>query len=209
MPVFLGEYSGTYGRSAVDREVKLLRAVRSVIDQTLQSWELVIVADGCEATWALREHILAMDPRIRVLKVAKQRLWSGVPRSVGIMKGTGQYIRYIDSDDMLGPEDLQTLHDGLWDASLPDIGLCCDRVWNGSAWQERLASDTRSNGIGCSNIVHVRDQRTYWPDIVYRHPANGYDHDRQYFRHLKNYFEPVHITGGAYFVMHVPRLYDL
>ena len=61
----------------------------------------------------------------------------------------------------------------------------------------------------CSNIVHVRDQRTYWPEIIYRHPANGYDHDRQYFRHLKNYFEPVHITGGAYFVMHVPRQYDL
>jgi glycosyltransferase involved in cell wall biosynthesis len=209
MPVFLGEYAGNYGRSATDREAKLMRAIRSVVDQTFQGWELVIVADGCDATWALRDRILAMDPRIRLFRISKQRIWSGMPRSIGIHMGTGRYVRYIDSDDMLGRDDLSTLAEGLEAAGMPELALCSDFVRVDDQWHERLAVQTRANGIGCSNIVVVCDHRAFWPEIVYRHPSNGYDHDRQYFRHLCQHFKPVHITGGQYYVMHVPRQYDL
>jgi glycosyltransferase involved in cell wall biosynthesis len=209
MPVFLGEYSGNYGRSATDREAKLIRAVASAVAQTFQEWELVIVADGCDATWAMRDRILAMDPRIRMFKISKCRIWSGIPRSIGIHMGTGQYVRYIDSDDRLGPNDLSSLAEGLKAAGMPEFALCSDHVWDGWVWYERMAVQTRANGIGCSNIVVVRDHRAFWPEIVYRHPSNGYDHDRQYFRHLCQHFAPVPITGGEYYVMHVPRQYDL
>ncbi|TXH51169.1 MAG: glycosyltransferase family 2 protein [Desulfurellales bacterium] len=209
MPVFLGEYSGNYGRSATDRAAKLLRAVRSVADQGFLDWELVIVADGCDATWSMRDEIMAIDPRIRLYRISKQRIWSGMPRNIGIHMGTGRYVRYIDSDDVLQSDDLSSIAEGLKDAGMPELALCSDYAWDGSAWYERMAVQTRANGIGCSNIVVVRDHRAFWPEIVYRHPSNGYDHDRQYFRHLCQHFAPVSITGGRYRVMHVPRKYDL
>lgn len=214
MPVYLGDYSGNYGRSATDRRAKLIRAVQSVVAQRFTGWELMIVADGCDETWAMRDELQAMDTAgsIRVTRVPKQRIWSGVPRSVGIVLGTGRYVRYLDSDDMLGPSDLWSIAEGLEAAGWPDLALVGDRVYSAGEdrWYNRAARETRENGIGCSNIVVVRDERrALWPEIVYRHPHNGYDHDRQYFRQLCQHFTPVHIEGGQYHVMHVPRQYDL
>ena len=209
MPSFLGEYGGNYGRSASDRITKFDRAVRSCLVQTFEGWELIVVADGCEATWAQRDKY--DDPRVRFLRIPKQRLWSGVPRSTGIHKATGEYITYLDTDDQIGPHHLLGLHEGLEVAGMPALAIADDYTYDptGDTWVRRVASSTKQNTIGTSNIHHRRDLGAYWPDISYRWPSMGYDHDLQFYRHLLTLAEPVHVTGGQYYVMHVPRQYDL
>ena len=48
--IIMPSYLGAYRKSAKDREVKLRRAVKSVIHQEYDDWELIIVADVCERT---------------------------------------------------------------------------------------------------------------------------------------------------------------
>lgn len=50
MPSYLGDYNSSAGPSATNRVEKFIRAVDSVLAQTFGSWELLIVADGCEKT---------------------------------------------------------------------------------------------------------------------------------------------------------------
>ena len=46
MPSYLGEYK----RAAKDRDTKIVRAIESVLKQSHEDWELIIISDGCEKT---------------------------------------------------------------------------------------------------------------------------------------------------------------
>ncbi len=207
MASYLGEYGGNYGSCATDRVAKFRRAVQSVVDQTLRDWELIVVADGCEVTWELQHEY--SDPRIRFLSIPKQRLWSGRVRNAGIHLATGRRIVYLDTDDIFAPDHLASVAKGMDEALWPDVGIMNDRVWDPVKldWVERVAVPTRENGIGTSNLVHMRAM--YWPEPEFRWPAMGYDHDRVFFRYLQAVTDPVHITGGRYLVCHIPRQYEI
>lgn len=207
MASYLGEYSGNYGRCASDRVNKFHRAVQSVMDQDSPSWELLIVADGCDTTWE-QQHRYS-DQRIRFLRIPKQRLWSGKVRNAGIHLAIGERVVYLDTDDMLAPEHLSSLAEGLRAAGSPPWAVCNDWIWDDGRkdFVERVAAPTRENGIGTSNLIHQRG--IYWPEPEYRWPDMGYDHDRVFYKALLNTGAPIHIQGGRYLVCHIPRQYDI
>ena len=208
MPSYLGEYGGNFGRSATNRVLKFIRAVESVLAQTDPSWELVIVADGCEETWSLRHRW--EDARVRFLRIPKQSLWSTVVRNTGLHHATGRVVAYLDTDDVFLPGHLAHLRAGV-DAAGEGFfwGYTDDQIWNGNAFVTRLAQPLgqKTARMGTSNIVHLRG--IYWPPVVYRWPAMGYDHDAVFVSHLRSVADGVYIPGGQYRVCHIPKRYDL
>lgn len=211
IPSYLGAYDGNYGRSASERLKKFDRAIRSCIEQSLNDWELIVVADGCDDTWLLRHKYMDLDRRVRFVRIPKQRIWSGVPRNTGIHSAGGVYITYLDTDDQFGPNHLASLAESIDKAGSPALAITDDFIYDPKAeqWVRRIASASKQNTIGTSNIHHRRELGAYWPEITYRWPAMGYDHDLQFYRHLLTMAEPVHVDGGHYYVMHIPRTYDL
>jgi len=79
-------------------------AIQSVLDQTYADWELIIVDDGSRDN---TQDIVASynDPRIRYI----YRDNTGTPgaRNTGIQASTGEYVAFLDSDDMFLPDKLQ------------------------------------------------------------------------------------------------------
>lgn len=208
MPSYLGEYSGNFGRSATNRVLKFRRAVESVLAQTESSWELVIVADGCEETWSLRNHW--EDARVRFLRIPKQSLWSTIPRNTGLHRAEGRVIAYLDTDDVFLPGHLAHLREGV-DAAGEGFfwAYTDDEVWDGERFVRRAAQPlgSKTARMGTSNIVHLRG--IYWPPVAYRWPAMGYDHDAVFVDHLRSLAEGVYIPGGQYRVCHIPKRYDV
>lgn len=217
MASYLGEYGGRYGKSAENREHKFFRAIDSVLAQGFREWELLIVSDGCDRTNELMrgylfERVADPDPRVRILRIVKQRLWSEKVRNAGIHKARGQYVLYLDTDDRWGANHLQKVHAGLQEANLPLWAHMDDLVYETALdeWQLRTSRINTPGGSGTSNIVHAGAQAIYWPPIKFRWPENGYDHDRQFIRYLFDYHgEPAYIGAGEYMVCHIPRKYDL
>lgn len=215
MASYLGDYEGRYGKSAEGRIAKFHRAINSVRQQTFKDWELIIVADGCETTIAEAQgHAwdVGSTDRVRFLRIPKQRLWSEKVRNAGIHKALGQYVLYLDTDDKFGPDHLRMAHTGLQDNDLPLWGHMDDQVWDANLqqWLARKSRIEVPGGAGTSNLVHAGAQTIYWPTIDYRWPENGYDHDRQFIRHLmNNYGPPAYLGHGEYMVCHVPRQYDI
>ena len=85
-----------YNRSAV-----VERTLISVINQTYENWELLIVDDGSsqQERQLLSELILRLDDqRIQVL-FQKQNLGGGAVRNIGMLAAKGEYIAFLDSDD--------------------------------------------------------------------------------------------------------------
>ena len=85
-----------YNRSAV-----VERTLISVINQTSENWELLLVDDGSsqQERQLLSELILRLgDQRIQVL-FQKQNLGGGAARNIGMLAAKGEYIAFLDSDD--------------------------------------------------------------------------------------------------------------
>ena len=114
----------TYNRRAV-----IWDAVASVLDQTHSDIEVIIVDDGSTdgtANWLSTLD----DERVRVIQFDEN---SGVShaRNAGIRCATGEFIAFLDSDDVWEPHKLQRQIACL-EAS-PDIALVsCDwSIWEG------------------------------------------------------------------------------
>ncbi len=86
----------------------LLRAcVDSVLAQRYPEWELLLVDDGSRAPHlpALLEELARKDARIRVLR---QEANGGIARATnaGIAAATGDFVAFLDHDDVLAPHAL-------------------------------------------------------------------------------------------------------
>ncbi len=84
--------------------------VTSLLQQTMQDFELILVNDG--STDKSGEKCLAWskkDSRIRVIEQENQGLSEA--RNSGLKVASGEYIAFIDSDDTVEKEYLQTLYE--------------------------------------------------------------------------------------------------
>jgi glycosyltransferase involved in cell wall biosynthesis len=212
MPVFLGSYRGHVGDSASNKVAKFHRAVKSVWDQSITSWELVIVVDGCEIAAAEAERYTGSD-MIRVVRIPKQRTWSPEVRNAGLKAARGQYAIYLDADDTYGPDHLETVARGLIGEDYPVWAAMDEWVWDKELdqWKNRMVSQLFANKkehgwhAGTPNIVHRTDVGLLWPPIQFRHPSWGYSReDRAMVVELQSRGEPVYIPGTQYHVCHIP-----
>lgn len=88
----------------------LLRALRSLLLQTWQDWEALVVDDGStDATPLLVAALAAEEPRLRLFRTAHRG--AGAARWYGIRRARGTFITFLDSDDEYHREHLQVRAD--------------------------------------------------------------------------------------------------
>ena len=96
--------------------------VESVLAQTLEDWELVLVDDGCtDGSAAICDDYAARDGRIRVFHKANGGVSSA--RNLGLEQARGTYLAFLDADDRFLPRMLETLY-GLITAEGADCAAC-------------------------------------------------------------------------------------
>ena len=100
------------------------RCVESVINQTYQNLEILIVDDGSKDDSLNRIEKYKSDKRVRI--VSKENGGLSSVRQMCLEKATGEYISFIDADDYLAPTYVEKmLNKLLTDKS--DICLCSTR----------------------------------------------------------------------------------
>lgn len=83
-------------------------AIESVLKQTYQHWELIIIDDGSlDQSVEIVEQFAKRDDRIKLL-VNTENCGIAKTRNRGIEEAEGQYIAFLDSDDAWYPEKLKT-----------------------------------------------------------------------------------------------------
>lgn len=80
-------------------------AVRSVLNQTLTSLEVLIVDDcSTDTTPAVAAELARSDPRVRSIRLPKNSGGCGAPRNTGVSAARGRFIMFLDSDDVFTPD---------------------------------------------------------------------------------------------------------
>lgn len=118
-------------------EAYLDRCVQSIVDQTYQNLEILLVDDGspdncpaiCDA-WATK------DSRIKVIH--KENGGLSDARNAGMAVATGEFICFVDSDDYIAPNMYQLMKDRMTvDGS--DIAACgVEMVWEDGSPSRQL-----------------------------------------------------------------------
>jgi glycosyltransferase involved in cell wall biosynthesis len=87
-----------------NRKNDLLRAVRSIFDQTYTNWEILIIDNySTDGTAALIQSL--SDSRIKFFQIHNFGIIAK-SRNVGIHHSSGRYIAFLDSDDWWAKEKL-------------------------------------------------------------------------------------------------------
>ena len=83
----------------------LKRAIQSVLDQTCQDFEIIVVDDASTESPEKLVHFFK-DSRIRYFRHPKNK-GANAARNTGINCASGEYIAFLDSDDEWLPEKLE------------------------------------------------------------------------------------------------------
>lgn len=82
-------------------------AIESVLNQTYSDWELIIVDDGStDNSMDIAERLAISDSRIRL--IMQPNAGACRARNNGIEHANGEYVKFLDADDILEPECLLT-----------------------------------------------------------------------------------------------------
>ena len=93
-------------------EPYLRRCVDSILAQTFTDFELILVDDGSpDNCGAICDEYAAKDARIKVFHQSNRG--QAAARNTGIWQSAGEWICFVDSDDLIHPQLLQTLYDSV------------------------------------------------------------------------------------------------
>lgn len=89
-------------------EIFLNESLQSVITQTYQDWELLVIDDcSTDNSASIIKQYVEQDSRIRYFKTDRPSGSPTLPRNIGIEHARGRYIAFLDSDDAWLPNKLE------------------------------------------------------------------------------------------------------
>ena len=117
-------------------EPYLSRCMNSLLDQTLEDIEIILVDDGSPDNCPqLCDDYAAKDPRIKVIH--KKNAGLGYARNSGLDIATGKYVAFVDSDDFVDLEMYEMLYNTA-------VGHDLDTVYCGCT---KLDSDLKATNV--------------------------------------------------------------
>ncbi len=181
----------------------VLRAVQSVLNQHYSHWELIVVDDGStDGTWQVLSTI--SDARVRVVSQPNQGV--AAARNHAFQLATGDYIAFIDADDVWLPHKLSEELKVVRRETEPAQPACL-------VYSSYYAVDDRNRLLNLPKIsthqgdvgeLALRDEGLFLPSTTLVHrsvmvavggfQSRCYHEDRVFFIQASQQF-PVYATG--------------
>lgn len=130
-------------------ELWIEESIRSCKEQTYGNWELIVVDDGSTDSSAdIVERLASEDHRIRLYR--QQNAGASAARNEAFRHCSGDYVMYLDADDLMSPNKIESQIKALESAPKNSIATC--------PWEEFW--DKPSNSQTSRPIYHDYDKPT-------------------------------------------------
>lgn len=158
-------------------EKYLPRCLNSVINQTYENIEIIVVDDGStDHSGQICDEYAEKDRRIEVIHKKNEGL--SVARNEGIINASGKYLSFVDSDDYIALDYINYLFDLLIMAKA-DISICGYRKFYGNNVKHKEKKSKL--------IISNREKALF--DLLYQReklsPAWGKLFRKELFNHIK------------------------
>src|SRR5690554_5694001 len=91
-----------------NRQKLIKETLDSVLAQIYENWECIVVDDGStDETWEVLEQYAKKDARIKIHKRHRDPKGAPTCRNIGMELSEGEYLIFLDSDDLLAKWALQ------------------------------------------------------------------------------------------------------
>lgn len=108
---------------AYNSEKTIQRAVYSIVRQNFHSYELIVIDDGSiEQTFAICTKMSTEFPEIKLFSKPNGGVSSA--RNYGLDKSSGEYIIFLDADDVMLQGSLNSIYEIIKKEKTPDLILC-------------------------------------------------------------------------------------
>lgn len=188
-------------------EVYLSDTIKSVLRQTYQNWELILVNDG--STDESEKKAAGFDDP-RIIRCAQANKGVSAARNLGLSKVRGSFLCFLDADDILPPEALSSrvkileqnesidFVDGqviYTDASMVPSGKVYQPTFRGKP-KDQLLQLNEQCLFGNTWMIRIRD------NVVYR-----FDESLTHAEDLFFYLSICQQSEGLYDYVDTPILY--
>ncbi len=117
----------------------LREAVESVVNQTYQNWECIIVNDGStDDTSNFANYLIQLYPQKALRLIDKPNTGPADSRNVGVQQSSGKLILFLDADDKIHPKFLEECVEVL--SAKPNVGF--------------VYTDVQHFGANCDLVNH-------------------------------------------------------
>ena len=134
-----------------NREKTISRAIESILNQTFQDFEIIVVDDcSTDQSAEIVHKLKILDARIKYIKneINQERC---ISRNKGIQIALGKYICFLDSDDYHLPIHLETFYHKILENKEPKAFLFTS-AWNET--EDGIRSERVCSEIGTMNLYH-------------------------------------------------------
>lgn len=145
----------------------ITESIESVIAQTHRNWELIIVDDySKDNSVEIIQDYQNNDNRIKLIRNARPSGSPAEPRNIGIEHSTGEYIAFLDSDDIWTSDKLQKqlakFQEGDYAIVYANYEVMCEdgsrtgKIVKGPAFTD-YKQLLKYNSIGCSEAIFRKE----------------------------------------------------
>ena len=147
----------TYNRASLVRN-----AIVSVLDQGFSDFEVLVIDDGStDNTGQVVSEII--DKRVQYIKVVNGE--RGAARNTGFRNSVGEYINFVDSDDLLYPHHLMTAFQFIQEKQSPPVFHLAYDLRNEEGGVLKVYNTIKNinaevlsgNGLSCNGVFIRRD----------------------------------------------------
>ena len=151
-----------------NRAALLQETVKSIQAQSFSSYEIIIVDDGStDGSGPEIDRLYGDASNILIIHQANQE--RGASRNNGFKKATGDYVIFLDSDDLLLPVHLQVLYDKIMELKPDFISTKYDFLRNGKRVRSIISDSSEGyydyrfflngNPYGCNVCVRRLNEK--------------------------------------------------
>ena len=139
--------------------------INSIINQIFTDWELILVDDGSpDFCGRICDSFAVKDSRIKVLHQKNSGV--SVARNRGIYQAKGEYICFVDSDDLIEPDFLNSFWIGEENA---DLYLQGYKIVNEDKEVQNIISFSGMDQLSVREwkSVYIFAKRSYEKSVIY------------------------------------------